>query len=148
MDKQEELGMWDAIHQSFNNGLGLKAEAAAFLYEAHEELRKEYYSAQEKLREPVPDPVEVHPLFEGDEDTVTFNISMTGKFAPVEVKTIGQLIDELCIENSKIFALVDKVKEGGDTYLQDQIQEHNDIRRSLVRALDRRLGERDIGGRA
>lgn len=65
---------------------------------------------------------------------------------PIDVKTIGQLIDELVIENLKIWHLVDRAKEG-NKYVQEQIQEHNDIRRALVRAIDRRLGERDIGGR-
>lgn len=69
----------------------------------------------------------------------------------VEVKTIGQLLDELNIENLKIWHLVDEAKIKTDPteqlYVQDQIQDHNDIRRDLVRAIDRRLGERDIGGR-
>jgi hypothetical protein len=64
----------------------------------------------------------------------------------IEIKTIGQLIDELIIENLKIWHLVDEAKSG-NKYVQDKIQEHNDIRRTLVRAIDHRLGERDIGGR-
>jgi hypothetical protein len=65
----------------------------------------------------------------------------------IEVKTTGQLLDELIIENLKIWHLVDRAKEEESTYVQGEIQEHNDIRRNLVRAIDKRLGERDIGGR-
>ena len=78
------------------------------------------------------------------EESIKFQLT---NYDPVEIKTIGQLIDELIIENQKIWHLIDEVKEDGDTFLQYQIQKHNDIRRSLVRALDKRLGERDIGGR-
>ena len=65
----------------------------------------------------------------------------------VEVKTMGQLIDELCIENLKVWHLIEQA-ERGDDVPKKKIQDHNAIRRSLVRALDRRLGDRDIGGRA
>jgi hypothetical protein len=70
----------------------------------------------------------------------------TRTYEDVEVKTIGQLLDELMIENLKIWHLVDKAHQG-DESVQKDIQDHNDIRRGLVRAIDRRLGERDIGGR-
>ena len=76
---------------------------------------------------------------------------MTDEPLPVDVKTLGQLIDELCIENNKIFQAIERLctnrGDGQKQYLQDQIQDHNKIRRELVRAIDRRLGERDIGGR-
>jgi len=66
----------------------------------------------------------------------------------VEVKTTGQLIDELMIENMKIWHLIDKVNDGTANFQEaQQVQVHNAIRRKLVRAIDRRLGERDIGGR-
>jgi hypothetical protein len=66
----------------------------------------------------------------------------------VELKTIGQLLDELIIENLKIWHLVDQAHDStNDLYIQDEIQGHNDIRRKLVRAIDKRLGDRDIGGR-
>jgi hypothetical protein len=65
----------------------------------------------------------------------------------VEIKTIGELFDQLCIENNKIFYLVEQTKGIKDVYVQDKIQTHNRIRHELVRAINRRLGERDIGGK-
>lgn len=67
-------------------------------------------------------------------------------FQPVEIKTLAQLLDELIIENLKIWHLVERA-EHGEEGVQLKIQQHNGIRRDLVRAIDRRLEERDIGGR-
>jgi len=122
MDEIKPEVMWATIEMSIKNGLGLPSSVAKWLYDAYHEA----------LVPRIPS------------DTTKFEV---GDYDPVEIKTIGQLIDELIIENQKVWHLIDEVKEDGDTYLQYQIQKHNDIRRSLVRALDKRLGERDIGGR-
>ena len=71
---------------------------------------------------------------------------MAQTMSDVEIKTTGQLLDELIIENLKIWHLVERA-EAGEEGVQVKIQEHNAIRRKLVQALDRRFGERDIGGR-
>ncbi len=64
------------------------------------------------------------------------------------VKTIGQLIDELCIENQKIWHLIDKVMAGTATIEEArEVQVHNAQRVALVRAIDHLLGERDVGGK-
>lgn len=66
----------------------------------------------------------------------------------VEIKTTGQLIDELIIANLKIWHLIDKVMAGTATVAEAQaVQQHNATRNELIRALDRRLGARDIGGK-
>lgn len=66
----------------------------------------------------------------------------------VEVKTIGQLIDELVVVNLKIWHLIDRVMDGTGS-IEDArvVQEFNSQRSDLVRAIDRLLGERDIGGK-
>ena len=66
----------------------------------------------------------------------------------IETKTLGQLIDELIVVNLKIWHLIDRVMDGSGT-LKDarEVQGFNSQRSELVRALDRRLGERDIGGK-
>lgn len=67
---------------------------------------------------------------------------------PVEIKTIGQLIDELITESAKTWHLIDKVVDGTATFEEaQQVQVHNAKRNALVRAIDRRLGEPDIGGK-
>ena len=66
----------------------------------------------------------------------------------VEVKTTGQLLDELSILNIRIWHLIDKVTDGSATVEEAQaVQTHNSTRNKLVRAIDRRLGGRDIGGK-
>jgi hypothetical protein len=66
----------------------------------------------------------------------------------IETKTIGQLIDELTITNLKVWHLIDKVMDGTATREEAQaVQTFNLQRSELVRAIDRRLGERDIGGK-
>lgn len=66
----------------------------------------------------------------------------------IEIKTLGQLIDELVIANLKIWHLIDRVMDGSGT-LEDaqEVQSFNSQRSELVRAIDRQLGERDIGGK-
>ena len=64
----------------------------------------------------------------------------------VEVKTTAQLIDELCIINIRVWMLIDKVEAGTATLAEAQaVQKHNATRTQLVRAINKRLGERDIG---
>jgi len=66
----------------------------------------------------------------------------------IEIKTVGQLIDELTILNIRIWMLIDKVKVGIATPEEAQkVQEYNDRRNQYVRAIDRRLGDRDIGAK-
>ena len=66
----------------------------------------------------------------------------------IEIKTIGQLIDELMICNIRIWMLIDKVHAGTATIEEAQrVQKENAKRTQLVRAIDNRLGERDIGGK-
>lgn len=66
----------------------------------------------------------------------------------IEIKTIGQLLDELTICHIRIWMLIDKVMAGTASMEDAQrIQQENAKRNSLVRAIDRRLGERDIGGK-
>ena len=71
---------------------------------------------------------------------------MAQMMSNVEIKTLGQLFDELIIEHLKIWHLVERAEQDEEG-VQFQIQQHNAIRRELVRAIDRRLFERDIGGR-
>ncbi len=66
----------------------------------------------------------------------------------IEIKTLGQLIDELVICNIRIWMLIDKVYAGTASLEETQrVQHENSKRTALVRAIDRRLGERDIGGK-
>ena len=66
----------------------------------------------------------------------------------IEVKTIGQLIDELITADLRIWHLVDRAIAGTITTDEaQQVQLSNQQRTELVRAIDRRLGERDIGGK-
>lgn len=66
----------------------------------------------------------------------------------IEIKTMGQLVDELIIANLKVWHLIDRVMEGTATIDDAQaVQQFNQQRSELVRAIDRRLGERDIGGK-
>ena len=66
----------------------------------------------------------------------------------VETKTLGQLIDELTIVNIRIWHLIDKVIDRTATLEEAQaVQSFNAQRSELVRAVDRCLGERDIGGK-
>ena len=66
----------------------------------------------------------------------------------VEDKTVGQLIDELSILNIRIWHLIDKVTDGSATLEEAQaVQRHNSTRNRLVRAIDRRMGQRDIGAK-
>jgi len=58
----------------------------------------------------------------------------------IEVKTTGQLIDELIIMNQRIWMLIDKVIAGVATPDEAQnVQKYNAQRNEYVRALDRRL---------
>lgn len=58
----------------------------------------------------------------------------------VEVKTTGQLIDELIIMNQRIWALIDKVIAGVATPEEAQnVQKYNAKRNEYVRAIDSRL---------
>lgn len=67
---------------------------------------------------------------------------------PIEVKTVGQLIDELSILNIRIWMLIDKVKIGIATPEEAQkVQEYNSRRNEYVRAIDRRLGGMDLGAK-
>lgn len=66
----------------------------------------------------------------------------------IEMKTIGELIDQLIIENSKVWHLIDRVM--GDEVSTDDaraVQIHNARRNELIRAINRRLDDRDIGGK-
>ena len=66
----------------------------------------------------------------------------------IDIKTIGQLIDELVIANLKVWHLIDKVMDGTATPDEAKaVQQYNAQRNELVRAIDRRLGERDIGSK-
>ena len=66
----------------------------------------------------------------------------------IETKTLGQMIDELCVVNLKIWHLIDRVMDGSGTLEDAQsVQEFNSQRAELVRVIDKRLGERDIGGK-
>jgi hypothetical protein len=68
------------------------------------------------------------------------------KLEPVETKTIGQLIDELTILNIRIWMLIDTAEAGSASPdVAQAIQKYNATRNQYVRAIDRRLGERDIG---
>jgi hypothetical protein len=65
---------------------------------------------------------------------------------PIEVKTVGQMIDELSILNIRIWMLVDKAMAG--TALPEEaqlLQAYNSRRNEYVRAIDRRFHEGDIG---
>lgn len=85
------------------------------------------------------------------------------------VKTVGQMIDELCIANNKIWHLIDKIIEVDlDKYnnmetIEEMIASVNDLtkfariakdiqvfnkqRVELIRAIDQALGGPDIGGK-
>lgn len=66
----------------------------------------------------------------------------------IEIKTTGQLIDELIVANIRIWHLIDLAIAGTITPEEAQaIQRVNRQRNELVRAIDRRFGERDIGGK-
>ena len=66
----------------------------------------------------------------------------------IEIKTIGQLIDELITTNLRIWHLIDKAIAGTVTSEEAQaIQQFNQQRTELVRAINKRFGERDIGGK-
>ena len=66
----------------------------------------------------------------------------------IETKTLGQLIDELIVVNLKIWHLIDRVMDGSGTLEDAQaVQGFNSQRSELVRTIDKRLGERDIGGK-
>ena len=65
---------------------------------------------------------------------------------PIEIKTIGQLLDELVTVNQKIWHLIDRVEAGMASVAEAQaVQKWNARRNELVRAIDRRLGDTDIG---
>ncbi len=86
-----------------------------------------------------------------EKHVATFEViveDMLGKMDSVEVKTTGQLIDELGILNIRIWFLIDKL-HAGTASVEDAkaVQIHNATRNKLVRAIDRRLGGRDIGGK-
>ncbi len=55
----------------------------------------------------------------------------------IEVKTIGELIDQLTIENVKLYM----AQEPGSKATSERIQELNKRRNALIKAIDARLGE-------
>ena len=60
----------------------------------------------------------------------------------IEIKTIGQLIDELIVVNIRIWHAVDKMTAGESSPEETQkTQLANSQRRQLVQAITRRLGE-------
>jgi len=62
----------------------------------------------------------------------------------IEIKTIGQLIDELTVVNIRIWHAVDKMTAGESSPEETQkTQLANSQRRQLVQAITRRLGELD-----
>jgi len=62
----------------------------------------------------------------------------------IEVKTIGQLIDELTVVNIRIWHAVDKMAAGESSPEETQkTQLANSQRRQLVQAITRRLGDLD-----
>ena len=62
----------------------------------------------------------------------------------IEIKTIGQLIDELTVVNIRIWHAVDKMAAGESSPEETQeTQLTNSKRRQLVHAITRRLGEPD-----
>ena len=62
--------------------------------------------------------------------------------------TVGELIDRLTIANLKVWHLIDRVRSGEATLEEAQaVQSWNDTRTELIRAIDRELGDRDIGGK-
>jgi len=66
----------------------------------------------------------------------------------IETKTLGQLIDELTIVNIRIWHLIDRVTAKTATPEEAlAVQKFNGQRTELVRAIDKILGERDIGGK-
>jgi hypothetical protein len=66
----------------------------------------------------------------------------------IDVKTTGQLIDELIIMNQRIWALIDKVIAGVATPEEAQlVQIYNSRRNEYVRAIDFHLGNEDIGAK-
>lgn len=66
----------------------------------------------------------------------------------IEIKTTGQLMDELMIVNIRVWHLIDRVEGGDCTVAEAQaVQKYNAKRNALVRAIDRRLGQSDIGGK-
>lgn len=66
----------------------------------------------------------------------------------IETKTIAQMIDELITADLRVWHLVDRAMAGTATAEDAQaIQKFNQQRSELMRAIDARLGERDIGGK-
>ncbi len=64
----------------------------------------------------------------------------------VEIKTVAQLLDELITCALRIWHLVDRVNAGDSTPGTAQtVQALNNRRHELMRAIDRRLGQQDIG---
>lgn len=69
-------------------------------------------------------------------------------YLKAEIKTTGQLIDELITVSQRIYHLIDKAIEGTASGQEaTRIQELNNRRNELIRAIDRRLGDQDIGGK-
>lgn len=67
---------------------------------------------------------------------------------PIDMKTTGQLIDELIIMNQRIWVLIDKVIAGVATPEEAQnVQKYNAKRNEYVRAIDAHLGGEDIGAK-
>lgn len=69
-------------------------------------------------------------------------------YSKIEIKTTGQLLDELITVSQRIYHLIDKAIEGTASG-QDatRIQDLNNRRNELIRALDARFGDPDIGGK-
>lgn len=66
----------------------------------------------------------------------------------VEIKTIGELIDELTVANLKIWHLVDRVRAGIASPKEAQLaQIVNDRRAQLVSAINKRLGDNCLAGK-
>lgn len=66
-------------------------------------------------------------------------------YTPVEIKSLGQLVDELSILNIRIWILIDRVMNGNATVEDGMlVQQYNAKRTEYIRAIDRRVGERSI----
>jgi hypothetical protein len=118
-------------------------EQTASNFTSHRHKKEEYNGA---LRETIANYLELMKLEQPDSpENVGLRAMRPGD---VEVKTVGQLIDELAILNIKIWMLIDKVMAGTATPEEAQsVQVNNSKRNEYVRAIDRRLGQADIGGK-
>ncbi len=65
----------------------------------------------------------------------------------VEVKTIGELIDELVTTSNKIYHLIDQAMANNDGGASLKAQEFNIRRNALIRAINDALGTDNIGAK-